>query len=140
MNPETQQQHQQQQQQYQRQTQTYGAHQQSWQQQQRQQPYNRGGRGGRGQGGGRGRGKGSSGKGGQAQLSPIPPEVLRTMATHAPPTAKHPNGQEICRNFILGRCAGGCGRAHNICPRLLPSGQFCFKQHRIRQCLMETPP
>ena len=99
---------------------------------------------GKGKGGKKGiKGKakgGKVGKGGNTGLSPIPNAIIQAMADRGPATSKHPQGQVICRNFILGRCPGWCGRAHHICPRRLPDGSFCFKNHRIRTCLEQTPP
>ena len=43
----------------------------------------------------------------QRQPAPqIPANIIAEMATHGPPTARHPGGQETCRNHHLGICPG----------------------------------
>ena len=98
---------------------------------------------------GKGKGKGKKGKGkgkgkmnaagGMPPLPPIPGHIIRAMAMTAPSTPKYPQGQAICRNLHVSHCAGWCTWNRSLCPRKLPSGEFRFKQHRLRQCLLETP-
>ena len=95
------------------------------------------GRGWRGNKGGRGRGTASSPN--SSNLPQIPKDILDNMARKGPKSKKQPEGQDICRNFLFGNCWGKCGRSHGVCPRKLPSGSFCFKNHTITKCLKETP-
>ena len=82
-----------------------------------------------------GRGRGTP----TAQPISIPKAVFDNMAAVGPKTKNHPSGQPICRNYLFNRCWRKCGRIHGVCPRKLPSGEFCYKHHSIRICLQETP-
>ena len=105
-------------------------------------PWPKGGPGRGPKGKGRGRGGANPGRGRgipTAQPISIPKAVLDNIAASGPKTKNHPAGQPICRNFLFNRCWGKCGRLHGICPRKLPSGEYCYKHHSMRICLQETP-
>ena len=70
--------------------------------------------------------------GGDADSQLVSP--MLTCFTTAPPTARYPAGQPICRNYHISYCPGWCGRAHNICPKKLADGTYCFGNHALRQC------
>lgn len=87
--------------------------------------------------------KGSKGWGGYGKGAKVPaystkagkgsgkprgiPQERCTNATRTPPTAMHSGGQPICFDHHLrGDCRGGCYKSHDMCPRLLAAGRFCF--------------
>ena len=94
-----------------------------------------GGKGGKAGGKGKTGGKAGGKTGGKGKDLPrLDPEIINNMAATAPPTARYPAGQPICRNYHISYCPGWCGRAHNICPKKLADGTYCFGNHALRQC------
>ena len=81
----------------------------------------------KGKAGGKAGGKGMD-------LPRLDPEVIKNMATTAPPTARYPQGQPICRNYHISYCPGWCGRSHNVCPKKLADGTHSFGHHSLQQC------
>jgi len=77
--------------------------------------------------GGKGKPATAKGKGGKNKPTyPTRAWNPNTMATVSP------TGQQYCRDYVNGSCAGGCSRSHN-CP-ITPSGQPCNQRHPASQC------
>ena len=87
---------------------------------------------------GAGKGAGKAPKGGKGKgkgLTPVDPTVATSMAKMTPATTNYPQGQPVCYNFHAGNgCYGGCGRSHNVCPKLLADGSYCWGNHSLRTC------
>ena len=86
--------------------------------------------GGSGGGGGGGKSTATSkgkDKGGKPERQKHIPAGWGTNAMRTPPTAHNSSGQLICFDHHLnGSCLGGCGKSHDMCPKLLAAGRFCF--------------
>ena len=81
-------------------------------------------------------GKGGMGKKGDPNRSRGPPPEWGADATRTPPTPQFAGGQLICFDHRLhGSCPGNCNKNHDMCPRLLAAGWYCFETtHPGHQC------